>query len=424
MNSLLLTLVLLPFSLLAEEIIEKTKVRLLEISVTQEGVYAYKWDLPENPLEGVKRNQIYISGLRSELATGDTWVGYLIRQGAHQLKDGEKIPSYIVADEKQGEAQKSDKNISEAIFLVKTELSEGSGFAVNINNKSYFVTNLHVVNDSTPITIYNHQGKAVELPQQYEICNGKDIFRFEINNQCALDRKTDVTMGESVTAYGNSGGQNIITELPGAVLGIGPNEIELSCGIIHGNSGGPVLDKKNKVIGIASFLRSNDDSAAIGTRFEKIRRFAIRINDSDKWTAISQKVFEKEIKPLAAMDDALGQISALVSNYGSKEIAREPLAKGLSEKSSAQLKVNVGIDFYNKKIEKVSYTQSEDSKIKKQKAHLFFTMMADACEALIKDTATFWESDYSKKRFEELSQRANELAKDIRTKREQVVRTL
>lgn len=392
---------------------EPIKVRLLEISVVEAGAYANKWEMPDNPIEGIKRNQIYITGLPADLATGDTWEGSLIREGAHTLKDGQKIPSYIVTQPREKkEVEKNDLNMSEAIFLVKTDQSQGSGFALEMKDGVYFITNLHVVDDGSQISIYTHAGVPVSIPNEYEIAENKDLFRFKIPNQTALRSSEGITIGEAVVAYGNSGGENIITELPGKILGIGPSGVEISCGIVHGNSGGPVLNQQRGVIGVATYMTSNTDDWARGTRFEGIRRFAIKINENEKWSKIPKKVFESEIKALSAMKEAMEKIKALALNFGNSQVLlRENLSKGLKERSQSQQKVDVAIDSYNRKDREL-----------KQKTHLYFTQLAEASESLINDTRQFWESEYAKKQFEELSSRATEQAKAIRSERDRITR--
>ena len=221
-------------------------------------------------------------------------------------------------------------------------------------------------------------------------------------------------MGESIIAYGNSGGENIITELPGKVLGIGPNEIEISCGIISGNSGGPVLDQRNEVLGVATYIKSNTNSGAAGTRFEGIRRFAIRLGEADKWNTIPKEVFETEIKAVSAMDEALGNINTLSLNFGKSDILiRENIAKNLPERSQAQQKVNVAVDSYNRK-----------DRGQKEKVHLYFSKLAEASESLIEDTRRFWKSEFAKRRFEELSKEALEQSKQIKEERDRLNRAL
>jgi S1-C subfamily serine protease len=47
--------------------------------------------------------------------------------------------------------------------------------------------------------------------------------------------------------------QDVIRTLPGKILGIGPDKIEVDCEFICGNSGGPIVNSDGRLLALASF---------------------------------------------------------------------------------------------------------------------------------------------------------------------------
>jgi len=87
-------------------------------------------------------------------------------------------------------------------------------------------------------------------------------------------------IGDPVVVLGNSDGRGVVTEIRGKVIGVGPREIEVDAAFVIGNSGSPVLDRHGRVIGIATYLRDcrdDEDWSKADTRFNGIRRFALRL---------------------------------------------------------------------------------------------------------------------------------------------------
>ena len=89
----------------------------------------------------------------------------------------------------------------------------------------------------------------VFLKYRYE--NGNDQDLLEIIPH--FDR---YERGIPVTAYGNTLGHGVIAETKGSLIASGPIFVEMTNGIVGGNSGGPLIeDRSGKIIGISTLSR-------------------------------------------------------------------------------------------------------------------------------------------------------------------------
>lgn len=148
------------------------------------------------------------------------------------------------------------------LVIIKTDSGSGSGFIAKANDKIYVYTNAHVL-CGTPggftskiVSVKTASGRLIPTPTDVELSEIKDatsesgledVARFPIALQEGesayeigeLDSNTAMT--SKVTAYGNSLGGDVVTSLPGQILGLGTDRVEVSCEIVPGNSGGPVV---------------------------------------------------------------------------------------------------------------------------------------------------------------------------------------
>ncbi|MBW2971950.1 trypsin-like peptidase domain-containing protein [Candidatus Woesearchaeota archaeon] len=179
--------------------------------------------------------------------------------------------------------------IPSAISAVVTIGSRGNGYfntagsGVFISNEGYVVTNYHVVDDLSRITVRTHDdaeytANIVGKDEDWDIAVIK--LQTEKNDferlQWADSSKAKV--GDPVIAVGNPVGfestvtQGIISNTKRLI----PGDVEIyylqtDVAINAGNSGGPLIDKDGKIVGIATLKYA-------GTGFEGLS-FALRSND-------------------------------------------------------------------------------------------------------------------------------------------------
>lgn len=181
------------------------------------------------------------------------------------------------------------------------QTSYGTGFIMEDKGKAYVYTNAHVLCGSTPsftkkITrIETGAGKVIATPYELELSDHtgelQDIARFPIalKEGEAAYRMAELNpsqyVNNNVVAYGNSLGASVMTTLGGKVIALGTEQFEVSCEIVPGNSGGPiVLADTKQVIGISTYLIPPAKELSVeGTSLEGIRRFALRPEKVTKW---------------------------------------------------------------------------------------------------------------------------------------------
>jgi len=185
-----------------------------------------------------------------------------------------------------------------AVVVIKGDVAEGTGFLVHGPDGPAVVTNLHVLSANPNVKIFTTSGQQITTTG-LKGASDRDLAMISIQDDhySYLDLATDipgtVQNGDEVITPGNSQGGEVVLDTKGSVLGVGPERVEFSNPIYHGNSGGPVFHAKSgKVIAVvtqafkvradnaidkASF--ENKNSAITGT----MRYFGLRLDTVPKW---------------------------------------------------------------------------------------------------------------------------------------------
>ena len=169
---------------------------------------------------------------------------------------------------------------------VSTGLASGTGFI--ISSDGYVVTNYHVIQGGTAVTVTTHDDQEYEAEIiGYEQNNDLALLKVEGENlpSVTLGSSADLAVGDQVVAIGNvlstfassltvgyvSGVDRVVdTE------GIAMNMIQTDVAINSGNSGGPLFNMKGEVVGITTAKFSGNSSS--GASIEGIG-FAIPMDD-------------------------------------------------------------------------------------------------------------------------------------------------
>jgi len=159
----------------------------------------------------------------------------------------------------------------QSVVTIKTSSAQGTGFI--INSEGYLITNAHVLADNSGYLASNIQAitsdQTVHSAQFIGYDGDLDIALLKIQGQYTalnLGDSNNVQIGEKVIAIGNPLGlQFSVTEgIVSAVNREGSNGlnyyIQTDAALNPGNSGGPLINKEGKVIGINNFKISGGEN--------------------------------------------------------------------------------------------------------------------------------------------------------------------
>ena len=219
-----------------------------------------------------------------------------------------------------GHLRALDAAAMQSMVIVEGDEGRGSAFVVLMDGKSFLVTNSHVVRGNRNVKFRSLRN--AEIPTgPLEIANDVDAVRAEIaKTGTALELEPHVEsikIGDEIVVAGNSEGEGVVREIPGKVVGIGPDRIEVDAGFVPGNSGSPILLKSTgKVIGVATYMkipRGGGAGARSPMSLNEVRRFGYRLDTVEKWIkpASKDRLFMEGLK-LSEMDELISSVFAVL----------------------------------------------------------------------------------------------------------------
>lgn len=197
--------------------------------------------------------------------------------------------------------------VRDAVALIKCKEGSGTGFLLDMDGKTYLVSNEHVVRSGGKIDARLIDGTVLQLGEFSVAADRRDLARFEVlgcDKKPLQLRETMPSIGEQVTVYGNSLGGGVATESRGFVQGVGPTKIETNAEIVSGNSGSPLLDAGNVVVGVAALLKleNKEDWGTKNTRYDgSVRRYAVRLNGVN-WKFVDRSQYERQVREFAEVE--------------------------------------------------------------------------------------------------------------------------
>lgn len=208
----------------------------------------------------------------------------------------------------------STKGVTSNGFFQQQYEGVGSGFI--INEDGYILTNYHVIEGASEISVTlsdntNVAAKVVNYDENQDVAMLKitdaDV---KVPAVVELGNSDELKQGESVIAIGTPLSSNLSQTVTNGIVsalnrnvetesGVMQNLIQTDASINPGNSGGPLVNTRGQVVGINTMKATGDDTEGIG--------FAIPINDiSDKIESLSKPILNLGIS-IRTVDEALSK---------------------------------------------------------------------------------------------------------------------
>ena len=201
-----------------------------------------------------------------------------------------------------------------------TSAASGSGFVFTADG--YILTNYHVVEDSSAITVSTYGGKSYDAKLiGYDEGNDVAVLKVDATDlvPVVLGNSDKINVGDNVVAIGNPLGE-LTFSLTSGYISAKDREITMStgstmqlmqtdCAINSGNSGGALFNLYGEVIGITNAKYSSSSS---GASIDNIG-FAIPIN---KARSIAESIIEKGYVSKPYVGLSVTTVSAETQSYG------------------------------------------------------------------------------------------------------------
>lgn len=158
---------------------------------------------------------------------------------------------------------------------LETAISLGSGFIVR--SDGFVVTNNHVIKGAKDIKVITQSGQTYEA-KLYAVDPSTDLAVLKVNAtnlpSLKFDNSDKIKVGDWVIAIGNPFGlggtvsSGIVSARERNInIGLYDQFIQTDAAINKGNSGGPMIDTRGRVIGVNTAIFSTDRGGSIGIGF-------------------------------------------------------------------------------------------------------------------------------------------------------------
>ena len=220
-----------------------------------------------------------------------------------------------------------------------TAPASGSGFI--LTDDGYVLTNYHVVEGSSSISVAMYDGKSHEAQLiGYDESNDIAVLKIDATGltPVILGDSQNLNVGDSVVAIGNPLGELTFSLTAGAISaldrqvtmsnGATMNLMQTDCAINSGNSGGALFNMYGEVIGITNAKYSNNGNS--GEASIDAIGFAIPMNQARK---IFESIIQKGYYSKPYIGVSVTDVSEETQSYG---LPKGAAVKGVVEGSPAQ----------------------------------------------------------------------------------------
>lgn len=215
----------------------------------------------------------------------------------------------------------------------------GTGFLLYIDGQLYCYTNQHVALNMGKLSVSLIDGSSLPVGA-VEIAESRDLARFKVlTEQPGLVAIAAPVLDEAVNVLGNSLGAGRVTIISGKVTGLNESGIETSAKFVSGNSGSPILNKDDAVIGVATLIEQfpNHEMIVKGSIFEDGRRVGVRMDTEDEWIEVDMALFLNRNRLILQASAFVNQLPMSMTASISDKYYRKQIEKNVTDPALKQM---------------------------------------------------------------------------------------
>jgi hypothetical protein len=211
------------------------------------------------------------------------------------------------------------------LVLIEGKTGRASGFIADVKGRKYLVSNAHVLaNIKTPR--YRLLDNSPLKLGAAMVAIGHDIIMVSVLEggkgiPTVPFGEAEARFGDAVVVPGNAGGESVVNPLPGEVVGIGADRIEISARIEPGSSGSPIIHvRSGKAVGVATYLKIKPSLSSSGTNVSsenEVRRFGYRLDTVQRWQVVDWTRFYAEADEVRNIENTSDELETAFWDIGS-----------------------------------------------------------------------------------------------------------
>jgi S1-C subfamily serine protease len=221
-----------------------------------------------------------------------------------------------------------------AIVTIESQRDQGKGYGTGFIGKLkgvlFVFTNRHVIEGVKSASIKTLNGSTINYSHIFFAVDHDIAILRLANQEDSLPALTIIEesvgsalLGEEIIIPGNSQGRGVFLQTEGKVVALGPRRIEHDAPTFRGNSGSPIMLKKNfEVVGIdtdSTVSRKDDlvDLTPLKSQRSEIksdvRYFGYRINTVDRWIRVELEEINKQKEKMREIEQGIRDVKEVLN---------------------------------------------------------------------------------------------------------------
>lgn len=211
-----------------------------------------------------------------------------------------------------------------SLVFIESGSGAGSGFVCQTKDGVHLLTNQHVLAGMAAPRFTRLDGATVTAGAGTAAV-GHDLMRFTTQGEtrplvAMTTVESEAQVGDEIVVLGNLEGARVIQPLPGKLVGIGPDRVEVTAEFLPGNSGSPIVHvKSGKVIGIATYLMKRQHAEFTDSKDTKVRRFGFRLDSVKQWQPLNWQAFQQDKATMDSVESTTRDIIQLIQDMQGKQ---------------------------------------------------------------------------------------------------------